>query len=145
VEQGRISRIVAAVQDVTELRNIQERLAAADRSASLGALVSRVAHEINNPLACVVSNAHFALKELDEPVRDEAWLAETREALRETLAGAERVRKCVQDLRALAQPAASVEPRAERVESTAPPGAARVPAGGAQPPAGGAQVPAASE
>jgi PAS domain S-box-containing protein len=134
-EQGRISRIVAAVQDVTELQKIQERLAAAERSASLGALVSRVAHEINNPLACVVSNAHFALKELDEPIRDEAWLAETREALRETLAGAERVRKCVQDLRALAQSADPIEPRAEREQATVPAGAARVSAGGTQVPA----------
>jgi PAS domain S-box-containing protein len=133
-EQGRIARIVVAVQDVTEFKQIQEQLAAADRSASLGALVSRVAHEINNPLACVVSNVHFALKELDEPASDDTWTAEMRDALGEALSGAERVRKSVQDLRALVQPAATGEldaPRAERQPLRAP--------------APGEQAPAASE
>ncbi|AUX40217.1 histidine kinase [Sorangium cellulosum] len=61
---GKAYRMLGAVADVTERRQMEARLQLADRMASLGTLAAGVAHEINNPLAYMVANLDFARKEL---------------------------------------------------------------------------------
>ena len=91
-----------------ELKATQERLVQSAKMASLGELVAGVAHEINNPLAFVLSHlgtAEQCLREVEERV-DPAALAETEKAwtrARERLGGMrlglERMRELVVKLR----------------------------------------------
>jgi PAS domain S-box-containing protein len=95
---------VSIVRDITERKQLQDKLNTADRMASLGTLAAGMAHEINNPLSFMLSNVRFATEELR--ALSEAWeerererLSEVLEALEETLAGGDRVRDIVRDLK----------------------------------------------
>src|SRR6185436_7490976 len=78
----------------------QHKLAASERLASLGRLVAGVGHEINNPLTYVLANLETALAELRErPTSSTGEQDELVELVAESLAGAERVRVIVRDLR----------------------------------------------
>jgi PAS domain S-box-containing protein len=89
-----------------ELRRTQEQLVTADRALALGRLAAGVAHEINNPLAYVMTNLRFVLHRLSvgEPGGDDAADA-VHEALGEALEGAGRVARIVRDLKTYARPA----------------------------------------
>ncbi len=87
---------------IEELQATRERLVRAEKMAAVGTLAAGVGHEINNPLAFIISNLHYVSEELHEAARQEgrgeSW-AEMEQALGEALQGAERVRRIVQDLR----------------------------------------------
>jgi PAS domain S-box-containing protein len=53
-EGGRVSGTVHATRDITERKHMQEQLLMTDRLASIGELVSGVAHELNNPLTSII-------------------------------------------------------------------------------------------
>ncbi|WP_375766501.1 PAS domain-containing protein [Archangium gephyra] len=96
---------VVSARNITERKQMQARLLLADRLASVGTLAAGVAHEINNPLAFVLSNLGF-LEEECQLLRDELpreRLGEMEDVLRETKQGAERVRHIVRDLRTLSR------------------------------------------
>lgn len=95
---GKAYRMLGAVSDVTERRQMETRLQLADRMASLGTLAAGVAHEINNPLAYMVANVDFARKELRAKgagARLDALLS----ALDEAAEGGSRVRHIVGGLK----------------------------------------------
>jgi PAS domain S-box-containing protein len=94
-EQGKPARMIGSMMDLTERRELQARLALADRMASVGTLAAGVAHEINNPLAYVITNIEAATTEIKKLARNSRAV----EALVEAKDGAERVRKIVQDLK----------------------------------------------
>lgn len=52
-ENGKLFRISGITEDITEKKSELERIAEAGRLLSVGELASGVAHEINNPLACI--------------------------------------------------------------------------------------------
>ncbi|WP_163988349.1 ATP-binding protein [Pyxidicoccus caerfyrddinensis] len=87
--------------DVTERKAMQAQLVVADRLAAVGTLAAGVAHEINNPLAFVLSNLSFLVGELQGVSRElpPGRIAEMEEVLREASDGAHRVRQIVRDLR----------------------------------------------
>ncbi|MGZ5968040.1 MAG: hybrid sensor histidine kinase/response regulator [Polyangiales bacterium] len=94
-EQGKPARMIGSMMDLTERRELQARLALADRMASVGTLAAGVAHEINNPLAYVVTNLDAAANEIARLAPGSRAL----QALAEAKEGSERVRRIVQDLK----------------------------------------------
>jgi PAS domain S-box-containing protein len=96
---------IGAVQDVTERRSSEEALSKARsdlahvaRVTSLGVLTASVAHEINQPLSGIVTNASTCLRMLaaDPPNVDGA-----RETARRTIRDGNRASEVVTRLRAL--------------------------------------------
>jgi len=84
-----------------ELQATRERLIHAEKMAAVGTLAAGVGHEINNPLAFIISNLHYAATEVRgarQQGTQEQW-GEVEQALDEALQGADRVRRIVQDLR----------------------------------------------
>ncbi|MDY7228573.1 two-component regulator propeller domain-containing protein [Hyalangium rubrum] len=90
-----------------ELQTTRQRLAHAEKMAAVGTLAAGVGHEINNPLAFIISNLHYAAEEVHDAAsrvnKDGRWAEEVEQALREALEGADRVRKIVQDLKAFSR------------------------------------------
>jgi PAS domain S-box-containing protein len=102
-EQRRESAAIAA-----ERAQMQTRLLLADRMSSLGALAAGVAHEINNPLAYLITSLELMSKRLPEFAGAKPGLgSEPAEWLRRQLDraqdGAERVRLIVRDLKAFSR------------------------------------------
>ncbi len=96
---------IAAVQDVTQRRLSEEALAKARselarvaRVTSLGALTASIAHEVNQPLSGIITNASTCLRMLaaDPPNVDGA-----RETARRTIRDGNRASDVITRLRAL--------------------------------------------
>ena len=99
------SRYIGAVQDVTERRLSEEALsqgpigaAHMTRVTSLGALTASIAHEVNQPLSGIITNASTCLRMLaaDPPNVDGA-----RETARRTIRDGNRASDVITRLRAL--------------------------------------------
>ena len=107
--KGALARLLPAIDREmreaalrTEKKKIQEQLLISERMASVGLLAAGVAHEINNPLAILVSNLELASQQLIElaasgPAAER--LGELETPLRDAQEAAERVRLIVRDLK----------------------------------------------
>jgi PAS domain S-box-containing protein len=70
------------LKDVTEKKQMEERLIRSERLSAIGELISGVAHELNNPLTSVVGYSQLFVKEIkDEKLKKNAETI-TQEALR---------------------------------------------------------------
>jgi len=63
-ETGEVIGYLSVVRDMTEKKQMELQLIQADKMASLGELAAGVAHEINNPLSGILSNAEFLQEEI---------------------------------------------------------------------------------
>ncbi|HEV8124951.1 MAG TPA: MASE1 domain-containing protein [Gemmatimonadales bacterium] len=72
-EQGVAVFMTGVCMDITERRNIEDRLRMAQRVEAVGRLAGGVAHETNNQMTIVLGAAEFVLRRADlaEPVRDD--------------------------------------------------------------------------
>jgi len=91
-ETGEIIGYLSVVRDMTEKKQMEMQLIQADKMASLGELAAGVAHEINNPLSGILSNAEF----LQEEIPDDS--EEQQEEIREIVDNSQRIKTIVQDL-----------------------------------------------
>ena len=103
-EEGQLEYI-AAIQDVTSHRLSEEALAKArselahvSRVTSLGVMTASIAHEVNQPLAGIVSNASTCLRML---AADPPNLEGARETARRTIRDGHRASEVVTRLRGL--------------------------------------------
>ena len=103
-QEGQLEYI-GAVQDVTHRRHAEEALAKlraeiarAARVASLGVLTAAIAHEVNQPLAGIVTNASMCRRMLAVDPPD---IERARESASRTIRDAERASEVVKRLRAL--------------------------------------------
>ena len=114
LEGGNMLGAVMVFRDVGEKQAMQKQLELADRLASLGTMAAGTAHELNNPLAVVVTNAGFLEEELlhlqaelNASVLQEVTKNRFRrifEALGDVQASASRMGRIVRDLRTFARP-----------------------------------------
>ncbi len=95
--------VVCVVEDVTErnearaaLVRAQNDLARVTRATALGELATSIAHEVNQPLAAVVTNGHACLRWLTGERRDEA---EAVAAVQRIVRDAERASQIIAGIR----------------------------------------------
>jgi len=108
---GQVTHYVGTQTDVTELHRVREReeqlagaVAHASRVRTVAALGASLAHEVNQPLAAVVTNAEAAIRLLDA-----GKAADVREALESIIADARRAGEIIHRAHRLVrkQPAAA--------------------------------------
>jgi PAS domain S-box-containing protein len=93
------------MRDITEQKEMEQRLLITDRMTSMGTLAAGVAHEINNPLSFVIANASVLDESLPSMTHlGEAKHAELKEIVSDIRDGAERVRRIVRDLKMFSRP-----------------------------------------
>ncbi|MER8406877.1 ATP-binding protein [Mesorhizobium sp. M1307] len=104
-----LDRVLVSFMDVTarhqaenDLHQAQAELAHVSRVATLGELTVSIAHEVNQPLAGVVTNGEAGLRWLRRPEPD---LAEVSAAIERMIADARRASEVIKRLRALASKA----------------------------------------
>ncbi len=69
---GNFSGVVHVVRDITEMKELQDRLQSAERMAALGEVAAKVAHEIRNPMVSVGGFAKRLEKKLDGSLKEYA-------------------------------------------------------------------------
>lgn len=113
--EGRFSGYRGVARDITErqraeeaLREAQSELAHVTRVATLGELSASIAHEINQPLAGVVTTGQACLRWLGREVPD---LAEARAAVERIIRDGNRAGEVIARIRALVRKAAPQKAR----------------------------------
>jgi len=95
--------VVILVEDVTEQRALEGQLIQNEKMASIGQLVSGVAHELNNPLTSIAGLAELLLepaRRLPDPTRDHLRVIHDQ---------AERAARIVRNLLTFARPSSLVK------------------------------------
>jgi PAS domain S-box-containing protein len=82
-------------RDVTARKQTEQKLFLADRMSSVGTLAAGVAHEINNPLSCVLLNFQYLANTLKQQGHHSA---EVEEMILDGLEATGRIRMIVKDL-----------------------------------------------
>jgi PAS domain S-box-containing protein len=97
---GAVMDITDTVQAEEELYRLRTELAHVNRVMTLGELTASIAHEVNQPLTAVVTDASAASRWLDGQSPD---LAETRQALARIQKNGNRAADVIRHIRALAK------------------------------------------
>jgi len=97
---GAVMDITTAERAQEQLQQAQAELAYVTRVTTLGELTASIAHEVNQPLAAIATNAEASLRFL---VRDPPQLDEVRSALNRMIGDSKRAAAIVQHIRALAK------------------------------------------
>ena len=95
-EQNAVNSVVVVMTDITDAALLQAKLAHSEKMATIGRLVSGVAHEVNNPLAAILGFTDLLLE--NPEVRGSA-----REDLQIILQETQRTKDIVQDLLSFAR------------------------------------------
>jgi len=95
-EQNAVNSIVVVMTDITDAALLQAKLAHSEKMATIGRLVSGVAHEVNNPLAAILGFTDLLLENPEMPEG-------AREDLKIILHETQRTKDIVQDLLSFAR------------------------------------------
>lgn len=95
-ESKQVNSVVVVMTDITDAVLLQAKLAHSEKMATIGRLVSGVAHEVNNPLAAILGFTDLLLENPEIP--DAA-----REDLQIILQETQRTKEIVQDLLSFAR------------------------------------------
>lgn len=71
-ESGEIYQYIKLIQDVTEIKKMEEQITNAEKQASIGRLAAGIAHEIGNPLTSIFSYVQILKETDDEKFRKES-------------------------------------------------------------------------
>ena len=95
-EQNTVNSVVVVMTDITDAALLQAKLAHSEKMATIGRLVSGVAHEVNNPLAAILGFTDLLLENPEVP-------GPAREDLQIILHETQRTKDIVQDLLSFAR------------------------------------------
>lgn len=95
-ESDQVNSVVVVMTDITDAALLQAKLAHSEKMATIGRLVSGVAHEVNNPLAAILGFTDLLLENPDMP-------ASAKEDLQIILQETQRTKVLVQDLLSFAR------------------------------------------
>jgi two-component system NtrC family sensor kinase len=95
-EQSAVNNVVVVMTDITDAVLLQAKLSHSERMATIGRLVSGVAHEVNNPLAAILGFTDLLLENPEVPLS-------AREDLKIILQETQRTKDIVQDLLSFAR------------------------------------------
>jgi len=95
-EQKAVNSVVVVMTDITDAALLQAKLAHSEKMATIGRLVSGVAHEVNNPLAAILGFTDLLLENPEVPVS-------ARDDLQIILQETQRTKDIVQDLLSFAR------------------------------------------
>ncbi len=95
-EQNAVNSVVVVMTDITDAALLQAKLAHSEKMATIGRLVSGVAHEVNNPLAAILGFTDLLLENPEVP-------GSAREDLQIILQETQRTKDIVQDLLSFAR------------------------------------------
>jgi PAS domain S-box-containing protein len=95
-EQKAVNSVVVVMTDITDAALLQAKLAHSEKMATIGRLVSGVAHEVNNPLAAILGFTDLLLENPEVPLA-------AREDLQIILQETQRTKDIVQDLLSFAR------------------------------------------
>jgi PAS domain S-box-containing protein len=95
-EQKAVNSVVVVMTDITDAALLQAKLAHSEKMATIGRLVSGVAHEVNNPLAAILGFTDLLLENPEVPLA-------AREDLQIILHETQRTKDIVQDLLSFAR------------------------------------------
>lgn len=97
-----ISQVVCHYRDVTEEKELQQRLLQAEKLSGIGQLAGGVAHEINNPLAGILAFTQLLMREIPKEGTHGSFLKEIEDS-------ALRCKKIVESLLKFARRSAGTE------------------------------------
>ena len=95
-EQNAVNSVVVVMTDITDAALLQAKLAHSEKMATIGRLVSGVAHEVNNPLAAILGFTDLLLENPEVSMS-------AREDLQIILQETQRTKDIVQDLLSFAR------------------------------------------
>lgn len=95
-EEATVNSVVVVMTDITDAALMQAKLAHSERMATLGRLVSGVAHEVNNPLAAILGFTDLLLENPGVPTG-------AKDDLQIILQETQRTKDIVQDLLSFAR------------------------------------------
>jgi len=95
-ESNQVNSVVVVMTDITDAVLLQAKLAHTEKMATIGRLVSGVAHEVNNPLAAILGFTDLLLEDPNVP-------ASAREELQIILRETQRTKEIVQGLLSFAR------------------------------------------
>jgi PAS domain S-box-containing protein len=95
-ESNQVNSVVVVMTDITDAVLLQAKLAHTEKMATIGRLVSGVAHEVNNPLAAILGFTDLLLEDPHVP-------ASAREELQIILRETQRTKEIVQGLLSFAR------------------------------------------
>jgi two-component system, cell cycle sensor histidine kinase and response regulator CckA len=108
--EARITRIYGAVQDITQIKQLEQQLSQAQKMEAIGQLAGGIAHDFNNLLTVILGNAELLL---DPATPDEA-LHENAEQIHDT---AKRAATLTRQLLAFSRQQ-TLEPRQLNINTT---------------------------
>lgn len=71
-EQGEIYRYIRLIQDITEIKKMEEQINNSEKLASIGRLAAGIAHEIGNPLTSIFSYVQILKSMEDDKFKKES-------------------------------------------------------------------------
>lgn len=100
--EGRATRMIGVMTDVTERNQVQRQLVFAERMASIGEVSAGVVHEIKNPLTWLMGNLEMAREQV-AALPPGARTSALAESIALAAEGAGRIRSIVRDIHLLAR------------------------------------------
>jgi C4-dicarboxylate-specific signal transduction histidine kinase len=101
IENETVHKAIRSTED--KLRKAEVELAHVNRTATLGELAASISHEVNQPLAAIMTNGEVCLRLLDQ---DQVDREELRALMADVISSSRRAGEIIQRVRALSKKAA---------------------------------------